>query len=179
MKILVLNSGSSSIKFQLIEMHGRSVLASGLVEKIGEASGDAEIHTDEGSERTERVISDHGEGLELIREMLLHSGAVSDFDSLGGIGHRVVHGGESFHEPVIIDDGVIETIDALSALAPLHNPANLKGIRVAMKLAPHVPQVAVFDTAFHQSIPEKAYLYALPKRLYSEEGIRRYGFHGT
>jgi acetate kinase len=179
MKILVLNSGSSSIKFQLMEMTGRSVIASGIVEKIGESAGSAEVYSDEGSERYDRKVADHTDGLELIREMLAASGTVDDFDALGGIGHRVVHGGEAFHEPVLIDDEVIGTIDALSSLAPLHNPANLEGIHVAMKLAPHVSQVAVFDTAFHQSIPEKAYLYALPKRLYEEEGVRRYGFHGT
>jgi acetate kinase len=179
MKVLVLNSGSSSVKFQLIEMQGRSALASGGVEKIGEPSGHGEIHTEEGSDRVDRPVADHGEALEIIQAFLKNTGTVPDFDALDGIGHRVVHGGEIFHEPVRIDDKVMETIDRLSPFAPLHNPANLQGIRVAMSVAPHVPQVAVFDTAFHQSIPEEAYLYALPKRLYEEEGIRRYGFHGT
>jgi acetate kinase len=179
MKILVLNSGSSSIKFQLIEMKGRTVLASGIVEKIGEAEGHAQIYTEEGVDRIDRRVADHGEGLQIIRKFLNRSGSVEDFDALDGIGHRVVHGGEAFHEPVRIDREVMETIDRLSPFAPLHNPANLQGIRVAMALAPHVPQVAVFDTAFHQSIPKEAYLYALPKTFYEEEGIRRYGFHGT
>ena len=179
MRILVLNCGSSSIKFQLIEMRGRSVLASGIVEKIGETSGDAEIHTEEGSERIEHPIADHSEGLEIIRKLLINSGTIDDFDALGGIGHRVVHGGERFHSPIRIDTEVMAAIETLIPFAPLHNPANLEGIRVAMKLAPHVPQVAVFDTAFHQDIPEEAYLYALPKALYEKEGIRRYGFHGT
>jgi acetate kinase len=179
MKILVLNSGSSSIKFQLIEMKGCMVLASGIVEKIGEAEGHVQIHTDEGADRIDRRVADHVEGLQIIREFLNNSGSVTDFDALDGIGHRVVHGGEAFHEPVRIDAAVMEAIDRLSPFAPLHNPANLQGIRVAMALAPHVRQVAVFDTAFHQSIPKEACLYALPKRLYEEEGIRRYGFHGT
>ncbi len=179
MKILVLNSGSSSVKFQLIEMQGRSVLASGIVEKIGEPHGHGEIVTDEGVERVDRRVADHGEALQIIQEFLKNSGTVPDFDALDGIGHRVVHGGEAFHEPVRIDDAVMAEIDRLSPFAPLHNPANLQGIRVAMAIAPHVPQVAVFDTAFHQSIPKEAYLYALPMFLYEEEGIRRYGFHGT
>jgi acetate kinase len=179
MKILVLNSGSSSIKFQLIEMTGRSVIASGIVEKIGEETGHTEIHTDEGSEHLEEAVADHGAGLKIIQGLLKNTGSIEDFDALGGIGHRVVHGGEEFHEPVRIDDHVMDVIAALSPFAPLHNPANLQGVRVAMALAPHVPQVAVFDTAFHQSIPPEAYLYALPKSLYEHEGIRRYGFHGT
>ncbi len=179
MKILVLNSGSSSVKFQLVEMRGRSVIASGLVEKIGEGQGHARIEAQGRVENVEQHIPDHAAGLQIIRELLQRTGSVTDFDTLDGIGHRVVHGGEAFREPARVDAEVMATIDALSSFAPLHNPANLEGIRVAMALAPHVPQVAVFDTAFHQTLLPEAYLYALPKRLYEEEGIRRYGFHGT
>jgi len=179
MKVLVLNSGSSSIKFKLVEMHGRTVLASGYVERIGETSGHAQIRSGAYASSLEDPVADHAAALKIIETLLRASGTVGNFDELGGIGHRVVHGGESFSEPVLIDAAVMAEIGRLSCFAPLHNPANLQGIRVALELAPHVPQVAVFDTAFHHTLPPRAYLYALPRELYEREGIRRYGFHGT
>ena len=184
MKILVLNSGSSSLKFQLFMKADLSVLASGLVEQIGAGGGAARLTFIDaaGLEQTIQQnlpVSDHRAAIKLMSEMLRESETLSDMNELAGIGHRVVHGGEAFHQPVCIDEAVIGAIKALTPLAPLHNPANLTGIRVALENAPQVPQVAVFDTAFHQSIPEHAYLYALPYSLYEKQKIRRYGFHGT
>lgn len=155
MKIAVINSGSSSLKFKLFDMKTEEVLYSVLVENIGESSS---------------KTKNHHEALESIDV---------DFSSLDVIGHRVVHGGEDFHQPIVVDDEVIEKIRALIPLAPLHNPANLEGILVAQKHAPKVPQVAVFDTAFHFHMPREAYLYALPYEMYEKHKIRRYGFHGT
>ena len=183
MDILVLNSGSSSIKYQLFSMDDRSVLASGLVERIGEAEGQATHRlagrdaADEAPEQTERLrIADHAEGLRRIVDVLERAGLAGD---LAGIGHRVVHGGEAFFDPVVIDGDVIEGIRAQVPLAPLHNPANLQGIEVAYALRPDTPQVAVFDTGFHRSLPPHAYRYALPSEAYERHAVRRYGFHGT
>jgi acetate kinase len=183
MKILVLNAGSSSLKFQLFDMERGAVLASGLIEQIGEANGYAKLKyqkngNEEALEKKE-AIADHHAGLEIAGEMLADCGLLADFGELDAIGHRVVHGGELFRDAAIIDDMVIDAIEKVSALAPLHNPANLAGIKVAISKAPNVPQVAVFDTAFHQSIPDYAYMYALPYELYEKYGVRRYGFHGT
>lgn len=184
MKILVLNSGSSSLKFQLFALPDLAVAASGLVEEIGEAKGAAHLDfvDDGGNEKTlelSQSVSDHGQAIGLMAEMLQESGCFSGISDLAAIGHRVVHGGEKFHEPVRIDEAVIDAIERLIPLAPLHNPANLTGIRVAMEHAPDVPQIAVFDTAFHQTMPEHAYMYALPYEFYSKNHVRRYGFHGT
>lgn len=184
MKILVLNSGSSSLKFQLFGLPDFSRLATGLVEKIGSPDAAAALHFKDGNEghkelKISRYISGHRQAIELMSEMLRDSGVLMDVDELSGIGHRIVHGGEVFHEPVLIDDAVIATVEDLIPLAPLHNPANLLGIRVAAEHAPSVPQVAVFDTAFHQTIPDYGFLYALPYTLYREHKVRRYGFHGT
>jgi acetate kinase len=184
MKVLVLNSGSSSLKFQLFKKADLSVLASGLVEQIGADSSAARLSFigSDGLEQTIRKnqpVSDHRAAIKLMSEMLIESHTLGDLDELAGIGHRVVHGGEAFHQPVIIDEDVIGVIEELIPLAPLHNPANLTGIRVARENAAQVPQVAVFDTAFHQSMPEHAYLYALPYSLYEKQKVRRYGFHGT
>jgi len=184
MKILVLNSGSSSLKFQLFMKADLSVLAAGLVEQIGTDSGAARLSFVDSSGHQQTIqanhpVTDHRAAIKLMSDMLRESGTLADMDELAGIGHRVVHGGEAFHQPVRIDETVIGAIEALTPLAPLHNPANLTGIRVALENAAQVPQVAVFDTAFHQSIPEHAYLYALPYSLYEEQKIRRYGFHGT
>ncbi len=184
MKILVLNSGSSSIKFQLFNMRGPEVLASGLIEQIGEKEGHARLKRLPGSadeqvlEET-RVIGNHRDGLQVMGRLLRQSGALADIATLDGIGHRVVHGGEHFSAPVRIDNRVVAAIESLIPLAPLHNPANLVGIREAMAHAPGVPQVAVFDTAFHQRMAPRAYLYALPYDLYEKHHVRRYGFHGT
>lgn len=186
MKIFIVNSGSSSIKFQLIEMDGETVLASGLVERIGEEKGVVSCILRPGTDSQEKVkrlekVEDHSKGMRLAVEVLTDpaSGVISGKDDIAAIGHRVVHGGEDFHRPTLITAEVLKAIEKNVALAPLHNPANLDGIRVAGELFPGVRQIAVFDTAFHQSIPPKAYHYALPSRLYEQEKIRRYGFHGT
>ena len=184
MKILVLNSGSSSLKFQLFELPDLLVSASGLVEQIGDKQGAAQLTYIDKSGIEHKLkqstpVADHRQAINIMHGMLRESGTLTDLNELAGIGHRVVHGGEAFRQPVLIDDTVITAIEHLIPLAPLHNPANLIGIRVAMENGSHIPQVAVFDTAFHQSIPEHAYLYALPYRLYEQQNIRRYGFHGT
>lgn len=180
MRVLVLNSGSSSIKFKLYGMEESKVLASGLIERIGEKVGRALVEKASGESIVEeRQITDHSDGLSLMLAILSKAEIIGSLSELDGIGHRVVHGGEAFHEPVIIDHEVMAMIERLSPLAPLHNPANLSGIRVVAEKAPDLRQVAVFDTAFHQSIPKHAYMYALPYRLYEEQHVRRYGFHGT
>jgi acetate kinase len=172
-KVLVLNSGSSSIKYRLFETTGESELAGGIVERIGEA-GSRILHRDgEGQQVLQVAVGDHAEGFARLL------GLLSDDGSPDAVGHRVVHGGDRFRAPVRIDDAVLETIRALAPLAPLHNPANLTGIEAAMAALPGVPQVAVFDTAFHQTMPGHAYRYAVPESWYREFGLRRYGFHGT
>lgn len=184
MKVLVINSGSSSIKYQLFDMSEGAVLAAGSVERIGEAEG---VHRHrlmiDGSAveetRDTGCIGDHREGLERIGGALRESGVVTALAELAAIGHRVVHGGEYFRQPTLIDDEVLDRIREMIPLAPLHNPANIMGIEVALQYAADIPQVAVFDTAFHQSIPVHAWHYAIPESLYSEHHVRRYGFHGT
>jgi len=186
MKVLVINSGSSSIKYQLLDMENEVVLVSGLVERIGDEKGDLTNKAFPGTGKQviteiEHPIPDHSTGMRLAIELISdpEKGVIKDKSEIGAVGHRVVHGGEDFHEPTLITDDVIAAIEANVPLAPLHNPANLDGIRVAMELFPGVPQVAVFDTAFHQSIPPHAYMYALPHELYEQDRVRRYGFHGT
>jgi acetate kinase len=184
MKVLVINSGSSSIKYQLFDMTARMVLASGILEQIGEVQSrlSHQMRNSQGEMEkivTEAPVGDHHEGFEMIGAALRESGALADANALFGIGHRVVHGGEKFKEPTRINKKVIDTIRRLIPLAPLHNPANLLGIKVAMRSAPKVPQVAVFDTAIHQSIPAHAFHYAIPQDLYQKHHVRRYGFHGT
>ncbi len=182
MKILVLNSGSSSLKYQFINMDKEEVLAKGLVQRIGIEDSFLEHELSDGREiKIETDIPDHGKGIKLVIDALLSDehGVVDDIDEISAVGHRVVHGGEKFADSVLINDEVIKQIEEVSELAPLHNPANLKGIKVCEKLMPNKPQVAVFDTAFHQSMPEKAYMYALPYEYYEKYGVRRYGFHGT
>ena len=184
MKVLVLNSGSSSIKYQLFDMRDESVLAAGGIEQIGEPGSHLShrVRTSQGEmAKTVRtlLIADHRQGFELISSILKETGALADTRELMGIGHRVVHGGEKFKEPARVTPEVLAAIRALIPLAPLHNPANLLGVEVAMETAPAVPQVAVFDTAFHQSIPAHAYHYAIPQKLYEAHQVRRYGFHGT
>lgn len=186
MKILVINSGSSSIKFQLLQMEDESVLASGLVERIGEEEGllKCTFMPDSDAEQVAKIqesIADHNKGMMLAVNLLSDSkyGVLSGKDDIGAVGHRVVHGGEDFHQPAIVTDEIMAAIEKNIPLAPLHNPANIDGIRVAQELFPGVPQVTVFDTAFHQTIPPHAYHYALPYELYEKERIRRYGFHGT
>ena len=184
MKILVINSGSSSIKYKLFDMTDRTVLASGVLEQIGETQSKLSYQTcnaqGETKEKAETAaVADHQAGLQLITGILDETGALKDTKELAGIGHRVVHGGEKFREPALIDQKVIDTIRRLIPLAPLHNPANLLGIEVARQISPQVPQVGVFDTAFHQSIPAHAFRYAIPQDLYEAYHVRRYGFHGT
>jgi len=184
MKILVMNSGSSSLKFQLFAMEDLTVLASGLIEAIGEAGGHISLHyLDEDGVQQEHEqqqdIAGQREAVEAMATLFKDKKIISDVRQLAGVGHRVVHGGEAFHEPILVTDEVLNGIRELNPLAPLHNPANITGIEVVREKVPDVPQVAVFDTAFHQSIPDYAYLYALPYKLYTDQKVRRYGFHGT
>jgi acetate kinase len=182
MKVLVLNSGSSSVKFQFIRMEDEGLLAKGIVEKIG--SSDAIVtYQPEGRNRIREIreVLNHSVAIEMVLVLLLHPqhGVIRDKSEIDGIGHRVVHGGEDFSESVLITDRVKGTIRKCIQFAPLHNPHNLKGIEACESLLPGVPQVAVFDTAFHQTISPKAYIYGLPYTLYKKLSIRRYGFHGT
>ena len=181
MKILVLNSGSSSIKFQLIQMPEEEVLSSGIVERIG--SENAQYRFKSSGSTTERslTVNDHLEGLELITAYLLDStaGTINNRDEIKAVGHRVVHGGNSFSKTCRIDDKVKQQIRENNSMAPLHNPHNLVGIDVAERLFPDAIQIAVFDTAYHQTIPAVAHQYAIPQKFYDEHEIKVYGFHGT
>ncbi|MFF8396852.1 acetate kinase [Streptomyces sp. NPDC016172] len=179
-RVLVLNSGSSSVKYQLLDMGDSSRLAVGLVERIGEQSSRLK-HTPAGGESRERggAIADHDAALKAVAEELAKDGLGLDSPELAAIGHRVVHGGKSFTEPTVIDDAVLSEIERLIPVAPLHNPANLTGIRTAQVLRPDLPQVAVFDTAFHTTMPESAARYAIDVKTADEHRVRRYGFHGT
>lgn len=184
MKVLVINSGSSSIKYQLFDMRDRKVMANGLLEQIGENESHLKHQTlnSQGGMADiakKQPVKNHQEGFRLISNVLNATGAVKNPNKLYAIGHRVVHGGDRFRNPTLINKDVIDTIRELIPLAPLHNPPNLLGIEVAAEIAPDVPQVAVFDTAFHQTIPPQAYRYALPGELYTQHRVRRYGFHGT
>ncbi|MFB7909387.1 acetate kinase [Kitasatospora sp. NPDC001309] len=179
-RVLVLNAGSSSVKYQLIDMLDGARLASGLVERIGEAGGRL-VHTPRAGERRELVqaFPDHSAALKAVAEELAADGIGLDSPELAAIGHRVVHGGKRFTEPTVITDEVLREIRRLIPVAPLHNPANITGIEVARALRPDLPQVAVFDTAFHASMPEYAARYAIDKAVADEHRVRRYGFHGT
>ncbi len=181
MKILVINCGSSSIKFKLFEMPEETLLAEGIVEKIGEEVSFFTLKTENKTEKQEIKIPTHSKGLELIAKSLTDgkNNIISSIDEIKGVGHRVVHGGEGFDRSVVIDDFVIKRIEEYQDLAPLHNPHNLAGIRAAIKFFPESVQVAAFDTAFHTTIPEVAYIYGIPYRYYEKYKIRRYGFHGT
>ena len=181
MKILVINCGSSSIKYQLYDMADESILAKGVVERIGEEQSRYEQTTDKGERAFDTKAPDHHEAMRIIHDELLaeDTGVLQSDDDVEAVGHRVVHGGEAFIESRLICEEVIATIKEYFTLAPLHNPPNLAGIEAAQKYFPHAPHVAVFDTAFHQTMPKAAYLYALPYEYYEEHRIRRYGFHGT
>jgi acetate kinase len=189
MKILVINCGSSSIKYKLFQLDGDrvpSVIAEGIVERIGATQGSVtHVAFPGGTNRhmicRNTLVADHGQGLEIVVELLNESSCpvIADRDDIQAVGHRVVHGGEFFHAPTRIDADVLAKIDAVASLAPLHNPVSLEGIRVALDLFPHTPQVAIFDTAFHQTMPACAFRYALPRDYYIRCGLRRYGFHGT
>lgn len=182
MKILVLNCGSSSIKYKLIDMPKNDTLASGGVEKIGLKDSFLKYKTPSGEKKQiDCEIPEHTAGIELILKVLQskEDGAIKNLSEIEAVGHRVVHGGEKFNKSVLITKDVIDNIKACAPLAPLHNPANLKGIEAVTAELPNVPQVAVFDTAFHQTMPAAAYMYALPYEYYKNDGVRRYGFHGT
>ncbi len=180
MKVLVLNCGSSSIKYQLRDTEAGSVMASGLVSRIGEDGARIESRTGGETRRRETPIPGHGRGLELIVESLLdpEAGVLKDISEVSAVGHRVVHGGSYFNASAPLTPEVIDRIEESAHLAPLHNPPILVGIRESLRILPDTPQVAVFDTAFHATMPEKAYTYALPYHFQTEHGVRRYGFHG-
>ena len=181
MKILVINSGSSSIKFKLISMHNREVLAGGLLERIGIKGSRLKLKHGKGQRVVERPIKNHEEGIHLIVEYLTHpeEGVLRDRKEIAAVGHRVVHAGEKFQHTVLIDDSVKEALRECIPLAPLHNPPNITGIEACQRILPGVPMAAVFDTAFHQSMPPHAFVYPIPYEYYEEQRIRRYGFHGT
>ncbi|MGD1225071.1 acetate kinase [Streptomyces krungchingensis] len=180
-RVLVLNSGSSSVKYQLLDMRDSSRLAVGLVERIGEETSRLKHTPLTGGRSCEQIgpIADHDAALKAVAAELAADGLGLDSAELAAIGHRVVHGGQRFTEPTVVDDAVLAEIERLIPVAPLHNPANLTGIRTAMALRPDLPQVAVFDTAFHTTMPESAARYAIDVRTADEHRIRRYGFHGT
>lgn len=182
MKILVLNCGSSSIKYKLFEMDSKSVLAQGGIEKIGLKDSFLKFTMPNGEKvQLDREIPEHTAGIEFILATLTDKqyGCIQSLDEINAVGHRLVHGGEKFNKSVLITEEVIDKVKECSDIAPLHNPANLKGVAAVTKILPKVPQVGVFDTAFHQTMPDYAYMYALPYELYEKYGIRRYGFHGT
>ena len=184
MRVLVINSGSSSIKFRLYDMEREMLLVAGTLERIGETDGSSVCRkysaTGDVEEHKENLpVADHAAGLKQIFDFLKSNGPLDSMKALHAIGHRVVHGGEAFQAPTLIDEDVINSIREMISLAPLHNPANLTGIEATRRLCPQVPQVAVFDTAFFRTLPPRAYRYALPDELYRHHHVRRYGFHGT
>lgn len=178
-KVIAINAGSSSLKFQLFEMPSEEVITKGLIERIG--LNDAVFNITVNDEKIKEVtdIPDHGVAVKLLLEKLTSLGIIASLDEIEGIGHRVVHGGEAFADSIVITDEVLAKIEELSELAPLHNPANITGIKAFAQVLPNIPAVAVFDTAFHQTMPESSFLYSLPYDYYKEFGIRKYGFHGT
>ena len=182
MKILIINAGSSSLKYQLINMENEAEMAKGIAERIG-MEGSVLKHTPGEKQRIviNQDLKNHEEAMKLVLDSLIHTehGVISSMDEINAVGHRAVHGGEKFSTPVIIDEDVIKAMEECIALAPLHNPPNILGIRACQKAMPDKPMVAVFDTAFHQTIPDYAYLYGLPYSDYTELKVRRYGFHGT
>ncbi|CAD7287747.1 Acetate kinase [Campylobacter majalis] len=179
MKILVLNAGSSSIKFQLLLMDKNESIASGLIEQIGQPSGHAELKANGQKYERNQEIKDHHVGLAIMSELLKESGVLNSLTELDGIGHRVVHGGESFKSSAVVTAEVIKKIEDNIPLAPLHNPGALAGIKAAMSESGDIPHVVVFDTVFHQTMPEEAYRYAIPYDVAVKHHVRRYGFHGT
>ena len=182
MKILVLNCGSSSIKYKLFDMTSKEVIAQGGIEKIGLKGSFLKLTLPNGEKKIlEKDIPEHTVGVEFILNTLIHPeyGAIKSLDEINAVGHRMVHGGERFSESVLLNKEVLDAFIACNDLAPLHNPANLKGVNAVSAILPNVPQVGVFDTAFHQTMPDYAYMYAIPYELYEKYGVRRYGFHGT
>lgn len=182
MKILVINAGSSSLKYQLIDMEDKIVMAKGLCDRIGISGSIIKHNTfDDRSIKKEIVMKDHNDAISALIKVLTHDecGVIKSLDELNAVGHRVVHGGEKFFKSVIINDELMGTLEDCIELAPLHNPPNIMGIRACQNNMPEVPQVAVFDTAFHQTMPRKAFLYPVPYEYYGKYRVRRYGFHGT
>lgn len=179
MKFLSVNAGSSSLKFQVYEMPEEKVLISGYVEKIGLPDCFWNVKINGQKIRSERFLKDHVEAVEVLIEELLKNKIVESLDEIKGVGHRVLHGGEKYSESVIITDEVIKDIEDLAKLGPLHHPGNLAGIRAMKEALPEVPMVAVFDTAFHQTMPKHNYIYPVPMEWYEKYGVRKYGFHGT
>ncbi|MBO5601855.1 MAG: acetate kinase [Prevotella sp.] len=182
MKILVLNCGSSSIKYALYNMDDKSVMTSGGAERVGMEGAFVKVKLANGDKKKiMHDIPEHTEGVKFIFSLLTDPeiGVIKDLSEIDAVGHRMVHGGEKFNKSVILNKEVMETFEACIDLAPLHNPANLKGVNAVSELMPNLPQVGVFDTAFHQSMPQKAFMYAIPYNLYKQYGVRRYGFHGT
>lgn len=182
MYILVINSGSSSIKYQLVEINNEKILASGLIERVGLPMGKIK-HKKDGKlvYEKEKSVETHSKGIDILLELLLNKevGCIGNYHEIAAVGHRVVHGGEDFTHSVIINQKVISVLEKKTYLAPLHNPPNLLGIKASVKLMPDIKNVAVFDTAFHQTMPSVAYIYSLPYEFYEKYGIRKYGFHGT
>ena len=182
MKILVLNCGSSSIKYALYNMDDKSVMTSGGAERVGLDGAFVKVKLANGEKKQiMHDIPEHTEGVKFIFSLLTDPeiGVIKDLSEIDAVGHRMVHGGEKFNKSVVLNDEVLRVFEECSDLAPLHNPANLKGVRAVSELMPGLPQVGVFDTAFHQTMPKKAYMYAIPYELYEKYGVRRYGFHGT
>lgn len=182
MKILVLNCGSSSIKYKLFDMSNSTVIAQGGIEKIGLQGSFLKLTLPNGEKKVlEKDIPEHTVGIEFILDTLTNAeyGAIKSLDEINAVGHRMVHGGEKFSKSVLLTQEVLDAFTACNDLAPLHNPANLKGVNAVTAILPNVPQVGVFDTAFHQTMPDYAYMYAVPYELYEQYGVRRYGFHGT
>lgn len=176
---MAINAGSSSLKFQLFEMPSETVLTKGLVERIGLDNAVFTISVNGEKQTDITEIPDHAVAVKILVEKLLSQNIIQSYDEITGVGHRVVHGGEKFADSVLITDETLAEIEALSDLAPLHNPANIVGIKAFQDILPNVPAVAVFDTAFHQTMPEKSFLYSLPYEYYEKYGVRKYGFHGT
>jgi len=182
MKILVINSGSSSLKYQLFKMENESVLAKGVIQRIGIDGSYLEYEYGADQELTiEREITDHKSGIQLLMDTILDKeyGVINNIEEIDAVGHRIVHGGEEFASSILITEADLLKIEKVSDLAPLHNPANIMGIKVFKELMPEKPQIGVFDTAFHQTMPEKAYIYALPYEYYNKYSVRKYGFHGS
>ena len=177
--VLAINAGSSSLKFQLIRMPEETLVTKGLIERIGIKDSIFTIEVNGEKIKDVKDLKDHEEAINIMLDSFKQHGIIDDINDIAGTGHRVVHGGELFPTSALVTDKVEEQIESLSELAPLHNPANLMGIRAFRKLLPNIPHVAVFDTSFHQSMPEQSYLYSLPYQYYKDYGIRKYGFHGT
>ncbi|MBR2156441.1 MAG: acetate kinase, partial [Clostridia bacterium] len=181
MKILVINAGSSSLKYQLMDSESGYVIAKGLCERIGIDGAMTYKPTGREPVQFNDTLKDHTDAIKLVINTLTNPdiGVVKSMDEIDAVGHRLVHGGEKFAKSVLITEEVIQTVESLNSLAPLHNPANLMGVRACMEIMPDVPMVAVFDTAFHQTMPKKAYVYPVPYEYSEKYSIRKYGFHGT